>query len=216
MKAEDRTVDATLHDDVALSYRTYFPAGYSDGSDPLPLLVYLHGSGETGTDLDRLEKAGLPRYLANGLEAPFVVVCPQCEETWDPSELEVLLRHVVKEFNVDRSRLYLCGVSLGAQGTWLFSNVVADRFAAIVAICGPAVRIEPERYRELPVCCIHGAMDSVVPIGESVKMVRALRSAGCEVRFDVHADVDHDVWKHCFNDDLWSWLLTHFRSSSKS
>jgi len=210
MRARDDAVAAIRDLRVRVPYRTYEPANCTE---PSPLIIYLHGSGETGDDLDRLEKAGLPRQLRDGLELPFVVVCPQCRETWDPEALEVLLDALIESGRFDPRRVYVCGVSLGALGTWAFANRVASRLAAIVPICGPAERIDVKRFRELPVRCVHGAMDSVVPIGESVKMVRALRNAGCNVTFDVYADVDHDVWNHCLVDELWQWLLSHVRSA---
>lgn len=194
---------------VAVRYRTYLPRGPQTA--PLPLLIYLHGSGETGTDLDRLERAGLPRLLRAGLSVPFRVVCPQCTEQWNAEELALLLEQLLARDDVDRSRVYVCGVSLGGLGTWSFANLVAPRLAAIVPICAPAVRIDAQRFVDLPVYCVHGVMDSVVPVTESVRMVRALRKAGCNVTFRVHADVDHDVWDHCLNDELWNWLLARHR-----
>ncbi|XOV86472.1 MAG: dienelactone hydrolase family protein [Pseudomonadota bacterium] len=211
MESRDNLFKSTRLMPVMVPYRTYLPDGYSEDSKPFPLLIYLHGSGECGTDLNLLEKAGLPRFLKEGLDLPFVVICPQCRLSWEPDDLTVLLDHVVEGFNVDQTRLYLCGVSLGAMGTWMFSNRVANRLAAIVPVCGPAVRIDPAGYAGLAVRVIHGAMDSTVPIGESVKMVRALRNAGIDVTFDVHADVDHDVWNHCFDTALTEWLLAHRR-----
>jgi predicted peptidase len=206
VKASDHAVTATQ--ELRVRYRTYEP---STRIEPSPLLIYLHGSGETGDDLDRLERAGLPRMLREGLELPFVVVCPQCRERWDPLELEILLNTLIESGRFDPQRIYLCGVSLGAMGTWAFANRVASRLAAIVPICGPAVRIDAEVFRSLPVRCIHGALDTVVPIGESVTMVRALRKAGCPITFDVYPDTDHNVWDLCLGPDLWRWLLAQRR-----
>jgi predicted peptidase len=206
MESTDNVYEATRQVSLALRYRTYLPAGNVENAGRQPLLIYLHGSGECGTDLDLLEKAGLPRHICEGLELSFPVVCPQCVETWDPIELAMLVDRLRERDDVDPSRVYVCGVSLGALGTWQLANEAADRLAAIIAICGPSVRIDVQRFKRLPVMCIHGAMDSVVPIGESVKMVRALRKAGTEVVFRVFADVDHDVYRHCFTDELWDWL----------
>lgn len=211
LQTRDEILDTSRQVQVSVPFRTYLPDGYRERGQRFPLLLYLHGSGECGDDLNLLERAGLPAFLRSGLKSPFVVACPQCRETWQPDDLTLLLDHLLDRYHLDPTRLYLCGVSLGAMGVWLLSNRIAHRIAAAVPICGPAVRIDPENYRGLPVRCIHGALDSVVGIGESVKMVRALRSAGCDVTFDIHPDADHDVWKHCFRRDLWDWLLSHHR-----
>lgn len=214
MQSQDQSFSTTLKVDVSLAYRTYFPEDYSDEGPELPLLMFLHGSGERGSDLDLLTTATLPKFIEEGLDLPFVTVCPQCREMWEARSLAVLLDEVLEKYNVDRSRVYLSGNSMGGLGTWMLANVAADRLAAIAPVCPPSVTVDPENFKGLPIWCFHGAMDSVVPVGESVKMIRRLRQAGCDVKFTVYPDADHDSWTPAYNDpELVSWLLSHQRPS---
>ena len=210
MKSTDQNLSIVL--ETRLAYRTYFPENYSDRGDPLPLLFFMHGSGERGNNLDYLERHTLPRFLKEGLELPFVVVCPQCEHMWDAGTLDRVLDRAIEQYHVDKSRVYLTGNSLGGLGTWMLANVSSHKLAAIVPVCPPAVSINPKNFIGLPTWVVHGAMDSEVAIGESVKMVRALRNAGCTVRFTVHADLDHDTWTPTYHDpEFVTWLLSHQR-----
>jgi predicted peptidase len=177
VESTDQAFSTTVKLDVSISYRTYFPTGYSDDGEPLPLLYFMHGSGERGTDLDRLELATLPRFIKSGLDLPFVTVCPQCNEMWDLRALDLLLDEVIEKYNVDPTRVYLTGNSMGGLGTWMLADIAADRVAAIAPVCPPSTRINPANFKDLPVWCFHGAMDSTVPVGEAVKMIRQLRKA---------------------------------------
>ena len=213
MKSTDQNLSMTLETRISMGYRTYLPENYSENGDPMPLLCFMHGSGERGNNLDYLERYTLPSFLKEGLELPFVVVCPQCEHMWNAQALDRVLDKAIEQYHVDLSRVYLTGNSLGGLGTWMLANVASHKLAAIVPICGPAVRINPENFKDLPTWVIHGAMDSEVAIGESVKMVRVLRNAGCDVRFTVHADLDHDTWTPTYHDpEFVTWLLSHQRT----
>lgn len=211
MQSEDLSFSTIIQEQVSLGYRTYFPDGYSNAGPKHPMLMFLHGSGEIGTDLDRLTTAALPKFIEAGLNLPFVTVCPQCNHMWDARSLALLLDEVVDKYNVDRSRVYLSGNSMGGLGTWMLANVAYDRLAAIAPVCPPSLNsFNPENFKGLPIWCFHGAMDSVVPINESVKMIRRLRKAGCEVKFTVYADADHDTWTPAYYDpELVGWLLSH-------
>ena len=209
MRSEDRSF--TVREDQSVSCRTYFPKDYSEESAPFPLLYFMHGAGERGTDLDRLERASLPRFIKEeGLELPFVTVCPQCVEMWDVRLLDPLLDEVIDRYNVDPSRVYLTGNSMGGLGTWMLANVARDRVAAIAPVCPPFTRVDPENFRGLPVWCFHGALDSVVPIDDSDRMIRLLRNADCDVKFTEYPDLDHDTWTPTYHDpELWRWLLSY-------
>ena len=210
MRSEDRSFATTMRADKVISYRTYFPKDYSEESAPFPLLFFMHGAGERGRDLNRLERAALPRFIKEGLELPFVTVCPQCVEMWDVRVLDPLLNEVIGRYNVDPARVCLTGNSMGGLGTWMLANVAADRVAAIVPVCPPFTRVDPENFRGLPVWCFHGAMDSVVPIDDSDRMIRLLRNAGCDVKFTEYPDLDHDTWTPAYHDpELVRWLLSH-------
>lgn len=217
MQGSNHRFQATIQWDVDVGYRTYLPNGYESDGDSYAMLLFLHGSGERGTDLDRLETATLPKFIRDGLELPFVTVCPQCQRMWDVQTLEHVLDAAIEAYNVDPDRIYLSGNSMGGLGTWMLANAASHRFAAIAPLCPPAVEINVGNFENLPIWVFHGALDQVVPVSESVKMVRRLRQAGCNVNFTVYSDLDHDCWTRAYNDaELIDWLASHKRQSSQS
>ena len=159
--------------EVALDYLLYLPAGYHDEPDKTwPLLLFLHGAGERGSDLEILKKHGPPRLIAEGEEFPFIVAAPQCpEDTWwnlHVDALELLLDELEAEYRVDTRRIYLTGLSMGGYGSWHLAADNPTRFAAVVPICGGGHKFFgfPQRVRvlkDVPIWVFHGAKDEVVP-----------------------------------------------------
>ena len=214
----------TLHTQVTrtlkLDYLLYLPQGYAaDGSHEWPLVLFLHGAGERGNDLSLVKRHGIPKLVEGGKHLPFIAVSPQCPEhsTWSMESHDVmaLLDEVIRSHAVDASRVYLTGLSLGGYGTWHLATLYPHRFAAIAPICGGGFWMYgfPERVsvlKDVPVWAFHGAKDPAVPLEESVKMVRALRECGAEVRFTVYPDAKHDSWTETYeNPELYEWLLSH-------
>ena len=215
MKSDDLKFSGQLNISIELPYRVYLPNDYVDNhASGFPLLLFLHGAGERGSDLTALAKTGLPKELEQGTQLPFITVCPQCpvKEAWDEHKLLALLDKIIADYNIDLSRIYVTGLSMGGRGTWQLANLAGNRFAAILPICPPFFWVNPDNFKTLPVWCFHGVMDSVVPITDSVKMVRLLRAAGCEVNFTTYANADHDSWSETYsNPAIYDWLLSHQR-----
>tara|TARA_E500000331_G_scaffold318774_2_gene331038 strand:- start:869 stop:1522 length:654 start_codon:yes stop_codon:yes gene_type:complete len=212
MKQDDFGLDAQVTLDVSIPYRVYLPTDYDASGDGYPMLYFLHGAGERGNDLDWMARIALPKYIEDGAELPFVTVCPQCpsDKRWDALTLTTLLDKVVDDYNIDTSRIYLTGLSMGGWGTWDLANRISDRLAAAIPICGPFLRVIPEHFKDLPVWCFHGVMDSVIPVADSVRMVKSLRDAGCNVEFTTYANADHDSWTETYqNPEIYDWLLSH-------
>jgi predicted peptidase len=209
-----------------LPYRAFLPKDCdSTPSDAIqPLIIFLHGVGERGEDLARISECGLTRKLARGDEVPFVVVAPQCPLNQDWSmilpALDSLVEHVLAQFHVDPNRVYLTGLSMGGFGVWALATEYPHRFAAAVPICGGGRRLLdfPNRLKNivhLPVWCFHGDQDDVVPVGESLKLVDALKELGGDVRCTIYPGVGHDSWTQTYdNPELYKWLLQHIRSNS--
>jgi predicted peptidase len=214
-----RNVTLKVREDVRYSYLLYLPRGYSrKASDGFPLVFFLHGAGERGSNLKQVTVHGIPKHLEEGEEFPFVVVAPQCPKgrIWDPHVLEALLDRILADCNIDENRVYVTGLSMGGLGTWMLAHLCPDRLAAVAPICGPFVWLSPERFKDLPIWCFHGAMDGVVSIEDSVRMVRGIRNAGGHVRFTVYPDTDHNSWAETYsNPDLYRWLLKHRRVARK-
>jgi predicted esterase len=195
-------------------YVVYTPPGYNhDKTSKWPLIVFLHGSGERGDDLNLLKAQGLPKLLLTK-NLPFIILSPQClpTESWNPWEVNFLIDQIRRKYRVDDDRIYLTGLSLGGFGTWETAWQFPDRFAAIAPICGsfPADRVG--KLRDLPIWVFHGAKDPTVPISGDEKCVAALQKIGGHVRFTFYPDGEHDVWTRTYADPrLYSWLLEQRR-----
>ncbi|MBM3883454.1 MAG: phospholipase [Verrucomicrobia bacterium] len=186
-----------------------------------PLMLFLHGAGERGNNLQLVTVHGPPKLAKNGTNFPFILVAPQCPagQRWETEPLRQLLESVTKQHAVDESRVYLTGLSMGGYGTWKLALAHPEKFAAIAPICGGGERIDVllasrERaaaLRRLPVWAFHGAKDPVVPLEESERMVEALKKAGVkDVRLTVYPEAQHDSWTQTYeNPELYSWLLKH-------
>jgi predicted peptidase len=203
--------------EIVLDYLLHLPPGYTDDGDPWPLVLFLHGAGERGSDLERVKLHGPPKLIAAGRQIPAIVVSPQCPtDSWWTShedDLLLLLDDLVARLNVDESRVYLTGLSMGGYGTWALAAAEPQRFAAAVPVCGGGQRILARRLRELPIWAFHGDADPVVPMRESVDMVEAIRGAGgSEARLTVYPDLGHDAWTATYDDPaMWEWLFAQRR-----
>mgnify|MGYP000309576209 CR=1 FL=1 len=207
-----------------IRYWLYLPQGYAAGTERAwPLLLFLHGAGERGSDLQRVTIHGPPKLVRQGTNFPFVLVAPQCPEgqRWEAESLLKLLDHVVKTHAVDPARVYVTGLSMGGYGTWKLALAAPERFAAAVPICGGGERIDVllasrerlQALQGLAVWAFHGAKDPVVPLEESERMVSALKKAGvAEVKLTVYPEAQHDSWTATYsNPELYDWLLAHRR-----
>lgn len=218
-KQEAQSFSRQITRTVGAQYLLYLPKEY--GQDPQkrwPLLMFLHGAGESGTDLAKVKIHGPPKLIAQGKEFPFIVVSPQCpsvREWWSAEVLNGLLDEVSQKYAVDPDRVYLTGLSMGGYGTWNLASTYPDRFAAIAPICGGGLPRYASRLRNLGVWVFHGAKDPVVKLDESEEMVNALKAVGAEVRFTVYPEAQHDSWTETYNNpELYEWLLQHRRKSA--
>lgn len=202
---------------VTLDYLLYLPKDY-DQKDAWPLLLFLHGSGERGENLDRVKVHGPPKLIAAGKEFPFIVVSPQCpkDRRWEPFELSALLDEIVEKCKVEKDRIYVTGLSMGGAGTWSLAAFSPDRFAALVPICGRGDPNTARRISHMPVWVFHGAKDPTVPLEQSERMVEALKKAKGNVKFTVYPEAGHDSWTEAYNDpELFKWLLQQKRVPRK-
>jgi predicted peptidase len=200
---------------VKLDYLLYLPAGYDNDKKDWPLLVFLHGSGERGDDLEKVKVHGPPKLIAEGKPLPFIVVSPQApRRRWDPATLNAFLDDLIAKYRVDKDRIYLTGLSMGGAGTWALAGAYPERFAAIVPICGGGDPADAPKLKDIPVWVFHGAKDEAVPVSRSEEMVKALREAGATtVEFTVYPDAEHDSWTETYvNPKLYEWLLQQRRS----
>jgi len=207
-----------------LDYLLYLPPDYDAKSGKRwPLMISLHGAGERGTDVQRVAIHGPMSLVKKGTNFPFIIVAPLCPagERWQNDSLNFLLDHVEKKYRVDKSRVYLTGLSMGGYGTWSLGVTKPERFAAIAPICGGgsvidvilAGRDQAQALKTLPIWVFHGAKDSVVPLDESERMVEALKRIGVkDVKLTVYPDAEHNSWTETYkNPEFYEWLLKQKR-----
>jgi predicted peptidase len=204
-------------------YLCYLPADYNPKSGQCwPLLLFLHGAGERGTNVQDVAINGPLKLIKQGRELPFIIVAPQCPngQDWADEPLLKLLEHVNKEYAVDTNRVYLTGLSMGGYATWRLGMLHPEKFAAIAPVCGGGSLLDvilPGRGRaalkHLPIWAFHGDKDTAVPPEESERMVNLLKKLGVkEVKLTIYPDAGHDSWTETYNNpELYEWLLKHSR-----
>jgi predicted peptidase len=207
-----------MHDTMSLRYLLHLPPGYGkDRSQRWPTILFLHEAGERGSDIDLVKQHGIAKVAEQDPDFPFIAISPQCPEgTWWSFELEALsalLTDFCANHPVDLDRLYLTGISMGGYGVWNLAVAEPDRFAAIAPICGGGDPDTVCAIKQVPVWAFHGAMDNVVLMRESRKMVDALRECGGSVRFTIYPNAGHDSWTRTYaNPRLYEWFLSHSKA----
>lgn len=201
---------------VQMRYLLYLPGGYAaEQSARWPLVLFLHGAGERGDNLDLVKQHGIARVVGEREDFPFIAVSPQCpaDDWWRTDVLAALLDESEQSYSVDPDRIYVTGLSTGGFATWALAIAYPDRFAAIAPVCGGG---DPSRVcaiRYVPVWAFHGARDDVVPLRRSEEMVEALRACGGNVRFTVYPEAGHNSWTETYaNPELYAWFLSHTRA----
>ena len=207
-----------------LQYLYYLPKGYpGTNGQRWPLLLFLHGAGERGTNLQLTAFHGPLKQVKQGQDFPFLIVAPQCAhgKVWQNGPLLQLLQHLEGKFAVDAKRVYLTGISMGGFGTWQLGLQHPEKFAALVPICGGGnmidvilgTRDKGETMKRLPIWVFHGGKDDVVPPEESERLVSQLKKLGVkDVKLTVYSEANHDSWTETYqNQELYEWLLKQSR-----
>jgi predicted peptidase len=195
-------------------YVVFVPHDYKRDK-PYPLILFLHGSGESGTDGKKQAQVGLgPAIKKQEKTFGFIAVFPQSEKrNWradseDGQRALKILDQVMKDYQVDPQRVYLTGLSMGGFGTWSLAAKYPDRWAAIVPVCGGGDVKQAAKIKDIPCWCFHGDADKAVPIAMSRKMVGALKEAGGHPKYTEYAGVGHNSWDKAYGTpELYEWLL---------
>ena len=199
------------NDPQATPYLLYLPKDYDDDNRQWPLLVFLHGRGERGSDINLVKTHGPPKLIEQGISFPFLVISPQCPlifPEWDWQLLDNLLTEVLKTYRIDCNRIYLTGLSMGGFGSWTWAMNRPERFAALVPICGWGDTSKVCSLKNIPIWTFHGAQDPVIPIQKTEDLVRALKECGGNVNFTIYPEAKHDAWTETYdNQELYRWIL---------
>lgn len=198
-------------------YAVFLPAGYRPEQE-WPLILFLHGMGECGTDGTKQTTVGLPPAALRSPERwPFVILIPQKPDTkkqWEEFEplLMAMLAKTRAEHRIDGRRMYLTGLSQGGHGSWVLGSRRQIPWAAIAPVCGYA---DPKAVvpglGTVPIWAFHGLKDTVVPAAQTRQVVDALTAAGrSDVRVTYYPDADHNSWDAAYAEpELPAWLLQH-------
>jgi predicted peptidase len=206
---------------ATLKYWLNLPKGYKTDGKPWPVILFLHGAGERGSNMTLARKHGIPKVAHAANDFPFIAISPQCPaHSWwmlQVHEVLALLDHVLATHNADRDRVYLTGMSMGGNGTWALAMAAPERFAAIAPVCPHhpffvGLPEDAKRIAHLPVWVFHGAADTVVPIDHAAVVVDKLQKLGAPVKFTVYPTANHDSWTETYtNPELYRWFLKHRR-----
>lgn len=183
---------------------------------PWPLLLFLHGAGERGTDIQRVAIHGPPMLAETGQDLPFAILSPQCpaNEIWSMPVLLALLDHAQRTLPIDPERVYVTGLSMGGYGTWELARTAPHRFAAVVPICGGAPPLWSWALGGLPIWAFHGSEDTVVPPSQSREIVDWFVKYKIKPtpKLTIYKNVAHNSWTRTYgNPRVFEWMLQHRR-----
>ena len=209
--------------DDGLDHLFFLPNEYQEHREKeWPLILFLHGMGERGDNLELIKIHGIPKISEETDTFPFIAISPQCpiNHEWTDQAMQmdliVLLESVIDNYRVDKDKIYVTGLSMGGYGTWSLLSERPDLFAAAVPICGggvPGLDI-PDSIKDVPIWVFHGGKDKVVPSYESEKMVRAIEEIGGNIKYTLYPDANHDSWTRTYeNNNLYEWLLSHSKKN---
>lgn len=205
--------------DTNYKYLLYTPSDYeTDTLKNYPLIIYLHGGSQRGTDLNELYTYGIPDQIYRGREFPFIIAAPQCPVLirWSTDNwFENFFAEITTKYRVDTNRVYLTGVSLGGAGTWYLALKYPEKFAAIAPISGFTSHIDyiyknSNRLIDIPIWAFHGAVDETVPVEETDRMIELLKGENKHLKYTRMPDVGHWIqWLVYPGQELYDWFLTH-------
>jgi predicted peptidase len=186
------------------------PAGYASSTQPWPLLIFLHGAGERGADIEDVKRGGPPMLLDQGVPFPMIVCSPQADlaTRWQPARLHALVAALSQRFAVDPRRVTATGLSLGGMGVWRWACEYPGDLAAIAPVCGFGDPAMVQAMRHVPVRAYHGDQDPLVPLARQQACIAELRRQGGTASLTIYKGVGHDSWTPAYEDPgLMPWLL---------
>lgn len=199
-------------------YAVFVPRDY-DPAKPWPTILFLHGAGERGNDNTAQVRVGIGAHIRrHQYHFGFITVMPQCAKgKWWTDRVEkayamAALAKTREEYNVDPTRIYLTGLSMGGIGTWALAAQYPQTWAAIVPICGLADPSAAPKIAHLPCWCFHGTSDPVVPVQQSRTMIEAIKKHGGQPRYTEYEGVKHNSWDQAYGtEELYTWMLSQQR-----
>ena len=193
-----------------LGYALHKPANTKDKK---PLIVFISGDGEKGTDIEKVKIHGPFKYLKTH-ELDAYVLAPQCKENekWSIESIYELILKIQKENKIDADRIYVTGLSSGGWAAWNLALSYPEKFAAIVPISGFVDLIELEsacKIANIPTRIFHGLLDDVVKVDYAISIYKELKKCNAkDVQLTIFDDAGHDSWTKVYdNPEIYNWML---------
>ncbi|MBF4505585.1 prolyl oligopeptidase family serine peptidase [Flavobacterium sp. JLP] len=208
------TVSVIKHE---LGYALHKP---DNPKEKKPLIVFISGDGEKGTDIGKVKIHGPLKYLkTHQLDA--YVIAPQCkeDENWDIESINELILKIQKENKIDQNRIYVTGLSSGGWAAWNLALTYPDKFAAIVPISGFVDLIELEsacKIANIPTRIFHGLLDDVVKVDYAITIYKELKKCNAkDVQLTIFDDAGHDSWTRVYdNPEIYDWMFKQIKTNT--
>jgi len=195
------------------NFWVYTPGDYDSTRHEKPLILFLHGASLSGNDLSRVRKYGPLTAISYGHDIDAVILAPQCPGGgWKPENVEHVVNWTLEHYAVDTNRIYVLGMSMGGYGTINYVGTYPDRVAAAMALCGGGGLKSYCRLNEVPLWIMHGTADRAVGVGESQKVVNAMKACGDTplLRFTKLPGQSHGALAKIFYlEETYDWLFAH-------
>ncbi len=198
-----------------LGYILYVPENFTEDTC---MIIYLHGAGERGTNLDHVEVHAIPQMIHDGKEIDALVLCPQCpaEFVWNNvvRDVKKLIDDIAAEYKIKPDRISITGSSMGGYGTWEMGLTYPNFFSCIAPVSGGGMQWRCQKLINTPVLAFHGEKDDSVELINSKMMVEGVLHFGGEAKLVILEGFGHNdgIDEAYNNHDLVSWLLSHRRT----
>ena len=198
-----------------ISYILDYP---ENAKGKVPLMVFLHGSGERGDNLDMV-KAHSPFTYKNLFPEPVAILAPQCTKDvwWDTEAVYYLIKEIQQKYQIDNSRIMLTGLSMGGWGTLKLAMEHPELFSAVVAVCAPVdrlMKVRVSQYKDLPMKLFHGGNDDIVSPMNSIEIYQEIKKVNKNVELTIFPDDNHNSWDSTYsNPKLYEWMLAQKKNT---
>ncbi len=220
---EDRVIKDA--DGTEAKYVLFTPAAAINPAEgkKIPLILFLHGSGETGTDGKKQATVGLGSVVKKQAASfpAYVIFAQSHKRNWragspDANRALRMVDELCKAAPIDTNRIYLTGLSMGGYGTWSLAAAEPKRWAAIVPVCGGGNPSDVAKFKNIPCWCFHGDKDSAVKVEKSREMIDALKKVEAEPKYTEYPGIGHNSWDKAYGTpELFTWLFEQKRTELK-
>ena len=204
----------SLDQKSGLKYLIYFPDNYYSTYEEYPLVLFLHGAGERGNDLNLVKKHGIPKRIHDGAKFPFITVAPQCPDGiwWSNMKtlgfLEKIILELISDLRIAKNKIYGTGMSMGGYGILDLASTYPNLFTALIPICGGTILNKLHKLSKIPVWIFHGEDDDVIPVESSTLIYKYLKKNNKDTLITIYNNVAHDSWTETYdNEKIYDWML---------